>query len=121
MQLAWSIVRANRVDPVLPVCAYSSFKVLPAIKTLDQSDFEFAVGAPQQQIRQLAGSSFIERAENVILLGPLSVGKIHLAVGLGYLATQAEIKTRSVGAARLVLSDRSAPGSRSTMRTISPL
>ena len=37
----------------------------PAIKTLDQFDFEFAVGAPRQQIQQLAGLSFIERAENV--------------------------------------------------------
>ena len=33
----------------------------PAIKTLDQFDFEFAVGAPRQQIQQLAGLSFIER------------------------------------------------------------
>ena len=42
----------------------------PAIKTLDQFDFAFAVGAPKQQIQHLAGLSFIERAENVILLGP---------------------------------------------------
>lgn len=45
----------------------------PAIKTLDQFEFEFefefAVGAPRQQIQQLAGLGFIERAENVILLG----------------------------------------------------
>ena len=43
---------------------------LPAIKTLDQFDFAFAVGAPKQQIQHLTGLSFIERAENVILLGP---------------------------------------------------
>ena len=42
----------------------------PAVKTLDAYDFEFAAGAPRQQILQLAGLGFVERAENVILLGP---------------------------------------------------
>lgn len=75
----------------------------PAIKTLDQFDFAFAVGAPKQQIQHLAGLSFIERAENVILLGPSGVGKTHIAISLGYLATQAGIKTRFTTAADLVM------------------
>ena len=75
----------------------------PAIKTLDQFDFTFAVGAPKQQIQHLAGLSFIERAENVILLGPSGVGKTHIAISLGYLATQAGIKTRFSTAADLVM------------------
>lgn len=75
----------------------------PAVKTLDGYDFEFASGAPRQQIQQLAGLGFIERAENVILLGPSGVGKTHLAIALGYLATQAGIKTRFTSAADLVL------------------
>jgi DNA replication protein DnaC len=75
----------------------------PAVKTLDGYDFDFASGAPRQQIQQLAGLGFIERAENVILLGPSGVGKTHLAIALGYLATQAGIKTRFTSAADLVL------------------
>ncbi len=75
----------------------------PAIKTLDRYDFEFATGAPRPQIMQLAGLGFVERAENVILLGPSGVGKTHLAIALGYLATQAGINTRFTSAADLVL------------------
>ena len=42
----------------------------PAIKTLDGFDFGFATGVPRPQIHELAGLSFIERAENVVFLGP---------------------------------------------------
>ncbi len=75
----------------------------PAVKTLDGYDFEFAAGVPRQQIQQLAGLGFVERTENVVLLGPSGVGKTHLAIALGYLATQAGIKTRFTSAADLVL------------------
>ena len=75
----------------------------PAIKTLDQYDFSFATGAPRQQITELASLAFIERAENVVLLGPSGVGKTHLAIALGYLATQRGWKVRFTTAADLVL------------------
>lgn len=81
----------------------------PAIKTLEQYDFEFAVGAPRQQLQQLATLAFVERAENVILLGPSGVGKTHLAIALGYLATQHGIKTRFVCASDLILQLETAP------------
>jgi len=44
-----------------------------------------------------------ERAENVVFLGPSGVGKTHLAIALGYLATQKGYKTRFFSAADLVL------------------
>ena len=75
----------------------------PAIKTLDQYDFTFATGAPRKQIMELASLAFIERAENVVFLGPSGVGKTHLAIALGYLATQKGYKTRFFSAADLVL------------------
>lgn len=80
----------------------------PAIKTLEEFDFAFAAGAPRKQILELASLAFVERAENVILLGPSGVGKTHVAIALGYLATQRGIKTRFVSAADLILQLESA-------------
>ena len=75
----------------------------PAIKTLDGFDFGFAAGVPRRQIHELAGLSFIERAENVVFLGPSGAGKTHLAIALGYLATQHGHKVRFTTAADLVM------------------
>lgn len=75
----------------------------PAVKTLDGYDFGFATGAPRQQITELASLAFVERAENVVFLGPSGVGKTHFAIALGYLATQRGWKVRFTTAADLVL------------------
>jgi DNA replication protein DnaC len=75
----------------------------PAIKTLDGFDFSFASGVPRPQIHELASLAFIERAENVVFLGPSGVGKTHLAIALGYLATQHGHKVRFTSAADLVM------------------
>lgn len=75
----------------------------PAIKTLEEYDFEFAGGAPRQRLLDLAGLAFLERRENVILLGPSGTGKTHLAIALGYRATQCGIKVRFISAADLML------------------
>ncbi len=61
----------------------------PAVKTLEQFDFTFQPSLHRRVVRELAGLSFVERAENVILLGPAGVGKTHLAVALGVKACEA--------------------------------
>jgi DNA replication protein DnaC len=76
---------------------------LPAIKTLEGFDFGFASGAPRKQIVELGGLAFIERHENVVLLGPSGVGKTHVASALALKATQAGIKTRFITAADLMI------------------
>lgn len=75
----------------------------PSIKTLADYDFRFATGAPKKLIQELSTLAFIQRKENVILLGPSGVGKSHLAIALGYAATQAGLKVRFLSAADLML------------------
>jgi DNA replication protein DnaC len=60
----------------------------PWIKTLEQFDFDFQPSLDRRQVRELAGMSFIERAHNVIVLGPPGVGKTHLAISLGVKAVE---------------------------------
>jgi DNA replication protein DnaC len=83
--------------------ALMKLATLPSIKTIEQYDFAFASGAPRAQIQELAALTFIERAENVVLLGPSGVGKSHLAQALAYRAVMAGIKTRFITAADLML------------------
>ena len=61
----------------------------PWVKTLEQFDFGFQPGIDRKVVRELAGLAFVERSENVILLGPPGVGKTHLAVALGVKAADA--------------------------------
>ena len=62
---------------------------LPWIKTLEQFDFGFQPAIDRKVIRELAGLAFVERAENIILLGPPGVGKTHIAIALGVKAAEA--------------------------------
>ncbi|MBS97891.1 MAG: AAA family ATPase [Oceanospirillaceae bacterium] len=62
---------------------------LPWIKSLEQFDFSFQPSIDRKLVRELSGLGFVERNENVILLGPPGVGKTHLAVALGVKAAEA--------------------------------
>lgn len=75
---------------------------LPGIKTLEDYDYAFA-GAPKAQIQELSTLAFVERAENIVLLGPSGVGKTHIALALAYRAVMSRIKTRFITAADLML------------------
>jgi len=61
----------------------------PWIKTLEQFEFDFQPSLDRRVVRELTGLSFVERAHNVIILGPPGVGKTHLAIGLGVKAVEA--------------------------------
>jgi len=61
---------------------------LPAVKTLADFDFSFQPSVKREQIDSLHTLGFLERKENVVLLGPPGVGKTHLALSLAVAAAQ---------------------------------
>jgi len=83
------------------------FASFPKIKTIDEFDFSFA-NIDKNLINELLTMRFIDEAKNIILLGPSGVGKTHLALSLGYAATQKRIKTKFITASDLVLQLKSA-------------
>ena len=81
---------------------YTRMAAFPAVKTFEEYDFTFATGALEAN-PVAAIPSFIERNENIVLLGPSGVGKTHLAIAMGYEAVRAGIKVRFTTAADLLL------------------
>jgi DNA replication protein DnaC len=61
---------------------------LPAVKTLADFDFSFQPSVKREQIESLHTLGFLERKENVVLLGPPGVGKTHLALSLAIAAAE---------------------------------
>ncbi|MEI9947701.1 MAG: IS21-like element helper ATPase IstB [Pseudomonadota bacterium] len=55
-------------------------------KTLEDFDFHFNPNVPKARVIDLATCSFIEKRQNVLLLGPTGVGKSHIAQALGHRA-----------------------------------
>ena len=61
---------------------------LPAVKTLADFDFSFQPSIKREQVEALHELGFVERKENVVLLGPPGVGKTHLAISLAVAAAE---------------------------------
>lgn len=76
----------------------------PARKSIEEFDFAFQQSINRKQVTELASCAFVERAENVILLGPPGVGKTHLAIALGVEASKRRLSVKFTTAARLVAS-----------------
>ena len=83
LELEWQGRHLKGVESRLSVARF------PWVKTLEQFDFTFQPSLDHKVVRQLAGLAFVERGENIVLLGPPGVGKTHLAVALGVKAAEA--------------------------------
>lgn len=60
----------------------------PAIKTLEDFNTDHLPSLRTDVLAHLATSTYIAKADNVVLLGPPGIGKTHLAIGLGIKAAQ---------------------------------
>lgn len=75
---------------------------LPSRKTLSEFDFTYQPGLDERLVRELASLAFVQRQENVILLGPPGVGKSHLAIGLSTEAISQGMSVYFVSMSRLL-------------------
>jgi len=57
---------------------------LPVVKTLEGFDAVHVDGITGKQLTELATLAFLERKENVVLMGPSGLGKSHILYGLCY-------------------------------------
>lgn len=67
----------------------------PFMRTLESFDFSFQSSICPQYIKELGNLSFLEKAENILLLGPPGTGKSHLAVAIGVKACMAKKRVLS--------------------------
>ena len=74
----------------------------PDIKTLDQMDWEALKGISRTKLLELASCAYLNRAEDVILAGPIGTGKTHIAIGLGVEAARRRFRVSFTRAAELV-------------------
>jgi DNA replication protein DnaC len=66
----------------------------PIIKTLDTFDFKSQPSLKEKLIRELMVGEYLERCENILIVGNSGTGKTHLASALGFAACMQGRKVR---------------------------
>ena len=74
----------------------------PVIKSLDKFDFTTLPSLNKAMVLDLAQGGYLDKRENLILMGNSGTGKTHLATALGLIACQQGRKVRFFTAAGLI-------------------
>jgi len=74
----------------------------PVVKTLDTFDFQAQPSINQELVRELIRGEYMDRCENILLIGNSGTGKSHLATGLAFAACQQGRRVRFFTATGLV-------------------
>ena len=73
----------------------------PYVKTLDEFDCHYLEHVEEAQIHQLASCDFIQKKQNLVMIGNPGTGKTHLAIALGHKACLQGLNVRFYTAANL--------------------
>lgn len=74
----------------------------PVIKTLESFDFKAIPSLNKPKLLKLMKGEYIQKKENIILLGNSGIGKTHIATALGYEACRQGLKVKFYTAAGLI-------------------
>lgn len=75
----------------------------PVYKTFEDYDFKYAQLPPALSEEELVNSEFINKKQNLVLYGPVGVGKTHMAIATGITACMKGYKVRFYTITELVL------------------
>jgi len=62
--------------------------VFPFLKTIDGYDFTYQPELNEKEIRNLSTLEYLDKAINIIFVGPSGIGKSHLSIGLAIKASE---------------------------------
>ena len=87
-------------------------------QTLEGFDWDAPITFDRDRVRDLFGLGFLERREDVLLLGPVGVGKTFIASALGHAACRAERKVLFIRADRMFKELRQSRGDHSQEKAL---